>query len=75
MPVVGMGGYFFRAKDPEALKAWYLEHLGVGGQFEPQLARRLDEGEILVGQRQDRDFGEIDPLRARQHQQQIERAL
>jgi len=31
MPVVGMGGYFFRAKDPETLKAWYREHLGVGG--------------------------------------------
>jgi predicted enzyme related to lactoylglutathione lyase len=26
-----MGGYFFRAKDPAALKAWYREHLGVGG--------------------------------------------
>jgi predicted enzyme related to lactoylglutathione lyase len=26
-----MGGYFFRAKDPAALKAWYKEHLGVGG--------------------------------------------
>ena len=31
MPVVGMGGYFFRAKDPETLKAWYREHLAVGG--------------------------------------------
>jgi predicted enzyme related to lactoylglutathione lyase len=31
MPVVGMGGYFFRAKDPESLKAWYREHLEVGG--------------------------------------------
>ena len=31
MPVIGMGGYFFRAKDPPALKAWYREHLGVGG--------------------------------------------
>ena len=31
MPVVGMGGYFFRSRDPEGLKAWYLEHLGVGG--------------------------------------------
>ena len=29
MPVVGMGGYFFRAKDPETLKAWYREHLGI----------------------------------------------
>ena len=31
MPVLGMGGYFFRAKDPAALKAWYRERLGVGG--------------------------------------------
>ncbi len=31
MPVIGMGGYFFRAKDPAGLKAWYKEHLGVGG--------------------------------------------
>ena len=31
MPVIGMGGYFFRANDPAALKAWYREHLGVGG--------------------------------------------
>ena len=31
MPVVGMGGYFFRAQDPAALKAWYRDHLGVGG--------------------------------------------
>ena len=31
MPVVGMGGLFFRAEDPDALSAWYKEHLGVGG--------------------------------------------
>ena len=31
MSVIGMGGYFFRAKDPAGLKAWYKEHLGVGG--------------------------------------------
>ena len=31
MPAVGMGGYFFRAKDPAALKAWYKQHLQVGG--------------------------------------------
>jgi predicted enzyme related to lactoylglutathione lyase len=30
MPVLGMGGLFFRAKDPDALNAWYREHLGVG---------------------------------------------
>jgi predicted enzyme related to lactoylglutathione lyase len=31
MPAIGMGGYFFRTKDPAALKAWYKQHLGVGG--------------------------------------------
>ena len=31
MPVEGVGGYFFRAKDPAGLKAWYKQHLGIGG--------------------------------------------
>lgn len=31
MPVLGIGGLFFRARDPKALAAWYREHLGVGG--------------------------------------------
>jgi predicted enzyme related to lactoylglutathione lyase len=31
MPVLGMGGYFFRARDPAALKTWYRDRLGVGG--------------------------------------------
>jgi predicted enzyme related to lactoylglutathione lyase len=31
MGVTGIGGVFFRAKDPEALAAWYADHLGVGG--------------------------------------------
>ena len=31
MPVLGMGGLFFRADDPDALAAWYKDHLGVGG--------------------------------------------
>ncbi|MEI9928267.1 MAG: VOC family protein [Sphingomonas sp.] len=30
MPVLGLGGFFWRAQDPEALQAWYREHLGVG---------------------------------------------
>ncbi|CAN5427415.1 glyoxalase/bleomycin resistance/dioxygenase family protein [soil metagenome] len=30
MPVLGIGGIFFRAKDPDALSAWYRDHLGVG---------------------------------------------
>ena len=31
MGVLGMGGLFFRANDPDALATWYKEHLGVGG--------------------------------------------
>ena len=27
--VAGIGGLFFRAKDPKALGNWYLEHLGI----------------------------------------------
>jgi predicted enzyme related to lactoylglutathione lyase len=27
--VVGIGGYFFRARDPEALAAWYESNLGI----------------------------------------------
>ena len=30
MSVTGIGGLFFRARDPKVLAAWYLEHLGVG---------------------------------------------
>ncbi|WP_420606430.1 VOC family protein [Novosphingopyxis sp.] len=31
MAVTGIGGFFFRADDPEALTTWYREHLGIGG--------------------------------------------
>ena len=37
MAAVGIGGVFFRAKDPKALGTWYLTHLGVGapeGEYE-----------------------------------------
>lgn len=30
--VTGIGGIVFRAKDPEALRAWYQEHLGIDVQ-------------------------------------------
>lgn len=43
MPVLGMGGYFFRAKDPQALKAWYRERLGVGGGMGTDEAGRSNE--------------------------------
>lgn len=27
--VTGIGGFFFRARDPKALAQWYLRHLGI----------------------------------------------
>ena len=30
MGVTGIGGIFFRARDPDVLKNWYAKHLGVG---------------------------------------------
>jgi glyoxylase I family protein len=27
--VLGIGGFFFRARDPGALNRWYAEHLGI----------------------------------------------
>lgn len=30
--VTGIGGIFFRAKDPQALQAWYKQHLGIDVQ-------------------------------------------
>lgn len=32
MAVTGIGGVFFRASDPDALRQWYRTHLGVGGE-------------------------------------------
>lgn len=43
MPVVGMGGYFFRAKDPDRLKAWYREHLEVGGGIGTDVTGKSNE--------------------------------
>ena len=31
MKVTGIGGVFFRAKDPAALSDWYKKHLGING--------------------------------------------
>ena len=32
--VTGIGGLFFRGRDPQGLAAWYQEHLGVDSLFE-----------------------------------------
>src|SRR6516162_1639440 len=50
-------------------------HEIVGRQLESELARLLDEGEILVCERQDRNFGEVDLLLAGEREQQVEGAF
>jgi predicted enzyme related to lactoylglutathione lyase len=32
--VLGIGGFFWRSKDPKALGKWYEEHLGIPGEPE-----------------------------------------
>ena len=47
--VTGIGGVFFKAKDPEKLKAWYRTHLGIeseswGAVFQWRDDPRSDDG-------------------------------
>ncbi len=34
MPVTGIGGFFFRSDDPDALSAWYETHLGINSGYD-----------------------------------------
>lgn len=43
MPVIGIGGLFFRARDPDALSAWYKTHLGVGAGYDSTGTGAVDE--------------------------------
>ena len=43
MGVTGIGGLFFRAKDPEALNAWYRQWLGIGAGCVADPADTVDE--------------------------------
>ena len=47
MPVLGFGGYFRRARDPAALKAWYLHHLGIGPAMPDQHAWNTTAGPVV----------------------------
>ncbi len=46
--VRGIGGVFFRARDPEALRAWYAEHLGVPVEEHVAAVFRAREGDETV---------------------------
>lgn len=43
MAVKGIGGIFFRAKDPDALNAWYRTHLNIGAGCVSDPDARPDE--------------------------------
>lgn len=43
MGVTGIGGLFFRARDPDALSAWYRQHLGIGAGCRADDAGPVDE--------------------------------
>jgi len=64
--VTGIGGVFFKAKDPEATKAWYGEHLGLaitpwGSAFEFRNANRPDEINYLSWGPHPEDTSYFDP--------------
>ena len=42
--VTGIGGVFFRAKDPKALARWYSEHLGIDSGLEGDTVWRQEAG-------------------------------
>ena len=43
MGVTGIGGVFFRAQDPDALNAWYRDHLHVGAGCNADATGPVDE--------------------------------
>ncbi len=47
----------------------------VGGKLEAQFARGFDEQQILLGERQDGDARQVDPLPSSKLQQEVERPL
>jgi hypothetical protein len=44
--VTGIGGLFFRAKDPKALRQWYQQHLGV--TVTPAISRFSNRVDVLL---------------------------
>lgn len=61
MPVLGFGGYFRRAQDPAALKAWYQRHLGIGPASEAVPFWMADGGPVLFEPfAQDSDYFALD---------------
>jgi predicted enzyme related to lactoylglutathione lyase len=62
--VVGVGGIFFKAKDPKALGEWYKKHLGIDVQdwggaafgLDPQLQSNPNAAVVWSPFKQDTDY-------------------
>ena len=50
-------------------------HEVIGGDFEAQFPRGVDIGEILLGEVEDGNLGQVDFLGSRQDEKQVERAF
>lgn len=64
--VTGVGGIFFKAKDPAALRDWYGENLGIaimptGSPFEFRNAHRPEEINYLIWSPFPQDTDALDP--------------
>ena len=55
--VVGIGGIFFKTKDPEKLAAWYKEHLGLNVEDWGGVSFQEGAGDDLKPRRQSTLFG------------------
>ena len=61
--VLGMGGLFFRAKDPDALALWYEQHLGVSRvpeDYETPCWRQSGGSTVFAPFKQTTDYFERD---------------
>lgn len=45
--ITGLGGVFYKVANPERTRAWYQEHLGIGGEWGATFPFKADEAEAF----------------------------
>jgi len=43
--ITGLGGIFYKVEDPDATRAWYLQNLGIGGEWGAMFPFKKDDSE------------------------------
>jgi predicted enzyme related to lactoylglutathione lyase len=46
--ITGLGGIFYKVADPAATQAWYLENLGIGGEWGAMFPFKNDDQEAFA---------------------------